>query len=238
MKKETVSNIRAELRRSGSMKIAEHSQRFFKTGKGEYAEGDRFLGIRVPVLRKMVKKHSGVTIDEALKLLRSEYHEERLFSLLVLIELYKKSGEAAKEKIFKLYLNNMDHINNWDLVDISAPHIIGNYLQNRDRKALYALAGSKSLWKRRTAIMATFHFIRQNDFKDALKISNLLLRDKEDLIHKAAGWMLREIGKRDTETAERFLNNCYRSMPRTMLRYAIERFPEEKRKRYLKGEIY
>ncbi|MBI4698602.1 MAG: DNA alkylation repair protein [Nitrospirae bacterium] len=234
---ETIRNIHTELKKHGDKKIAAHSQRFFKTGKGEYAEGDKFLGIRVPVLRTLVKKYRSITIDEALKLLSSEFHEVRLFSLLSLIELYRRSGEADRKRIFKLYLGNTRHINNWDLIDLSAPHIIGNFLQDRDRKTLYALARSKSLWERRIAVLATFYFIRNSDFEDALKISQLLLHDKEDLIHKAAGWMLREIGKKDIASAERFLRKHCKIMPRTMLRYAIERFPEEKRLRYLKGEI-
>ncbi|RJQ46938.1 MAG: DNA alkylation repair protein [Nitrospiraceae bacterium] len=237
MRTDIVRDIKAALRKSGDKKIAEHSRRFFKTGKGEYAEGDKFLGIRVPVLRKLVRKYRGITIDEAMMLLISEFHEERLFSLLSLIELYKKSGDDAQGSIFKLYLSSTEYINNWDLIDLSAPHIVGVYLQRRNRAPLYTLAESESLWERRIAIMATFHFIRQNDFSDALEISRLFLKDREDLIHKATGWMLREVWKRDTESAEQFLSKRCRSMPRTTLRYAIEKLPEKKRIRYLKGEI-
>ncbi|MDO8281025.1 MAG: DNA alkylation repair protein [Thermodesulfovibrionia bacterium] len=234
MSAETVKKIQQELRRYGDKIIAEHSQRYFKTGKGEYAEGDKFLGLRVPVLRKMVKKHRGIAIDDCVKLLSSEFHEERLFALLSLVELYKRSDEAVRERIFKLYLKNTRHINNWDLIDLSSPNIIGSYLHDRDRKILYDLAKSKSLWKRRIAVMATFYFIRENDFDDSLKIAELLLQDKEDLIHKAAGWMLREIWKRDQKATEKFLKAHMRIMPRTMLRYAIEKMPEDRRIKYLK----
>lgn len=234
MSAETVKKIQQELRRCGDKIIAEHSQRYFKTGKGEYAEGDKFLGLRVPVLRKMVKKHRGITIDDCVKLLSSEFHEERLFALLSLVEIYKRSDEAAREKIFKLYIKNTRHINNWDLIDLSAPNIIGSYLHDRDRKILYKLTKSKSLWERRIAVMATFYFIRENDFNDSLKIAELLLQDKEDLIHKATGWMLREIWKRDSKAAESFLKSHVQIMPRTMLRYAIEKMPEERRLKYLK----
>lgn len=236
MSTETVKNIQQELRRCGDKIIAEHSQRYFKTGKGEYAEGDKFLGLRVPVIRKMVKKHRGMTIDDCMKLLSSEFHEERLFALLSLVDIYKRSDDAAKERIFKLYLKNTRHINNWDLIDLSAPNIIGSHLINRDRKILYDLAVSKNLWKRRIAVLATFSFIRENDFNDSLQIAELLLHDKEDLIHKACGWMLREIWKRDPKAAEKFLKKHLNIMPRTMLRYAIEKMPEERRLKYLKGK--
>ncbi|MBI4826077.1 MAG: DNA alkylation repair protein [Nitrospirae bacterium] len=237
MSAETVKKIQQELRCCGDKIIAEHSQRYFKTGKGEYAEGDKFLGLRVPVIRKMVNKHRGITIDDCVKLLSSEFHEERLFALLSLVALYKISDEAVRENIFKLYLKNSKHINNWDLIDLSSPNIIGSHLYDRDRKILYDLARSKSLWKRRIAVMATFYFIRENDFDDSLKLAELLLQDKEDLIHKATGWMLREIWKRDTKAAERFLKSHLKIMPRTMLRYAIEKMPEERRMKYLKGVI-
>jgi len=216
-------------------KIAEHSQRFFKTGKGEYGEGDLFLGIRVPIIRQAVKKFKIVPLPILKRLLKSEFHEIRLFSLLSLVYQYEKTDQ--QEKIYKTYLSNTKYINNWDLVDTSAPNIVGDYLQARGRSVLYKLAESDSLWERRIAILATFKFIRNGEFKDTLLISEILLNDGEDLIHKAVGWMLREVGNRDIETEEQFLNKHYNDMPRTMLRYAIEKFKEEKRQQYLKGEI-
>jgi 3-methyladenine DNA glycosylase AlkD len=230
-------NIQNELRKSGSKEIAEHSQRFFRTGEGQYGEGDRFLGIRVPVLRKLAKKHRGISIGAASWLLRSPFHEERLLSLLMLIDIFQKINEENKEFIYALYLNSVKFINNWDLVDCSAEHIVGAYLRERDKQSIYSLAHSKSVWERRISMMSTFHFIKNKEFIESLNVSEILLHDKEDLIHKAVGWMLREIGKRDVRTEEGFLKKYYKAMPRTMLRYAIEKFPEERRKKYLKGKI-
>ena len=232
-----IENMQNELKRLGNKEIAEHSQKYFKTGKGEYGEGDIFLGIRNPLLRKLVKKYRGVSIGEASELLKSQFHEERLFSLFLLIDIFKRANEEDKKTIFTLYLNNTKFINSWDLIDASAEHIVGAYLLTRDKKPIYRLARSKNLWERRISIMSTFHFIRHNEFTDTLNIAEILLNDEEDLIHKAVGWMLREIGKRDIESEEGFLKKYYKSMPRTMLRYAIEKFPEEKRKSYLKGEL-
>jgi 3-methyladenine DNA glycosylase AlkD len=230
-----VSSIRKVLRKLGDAEIAQHSQRFFKTGKGEYGEGDRFLGIRVPVLRRHIRHCRVVDAYEVLKLLASKYHEERLFALLLLVDKYQRGTDREKAWIYKYYLANSQYINNWDLVDSSADKIVGVHLQQRSRKPLYQLAKSKSLWERRIAIMATFHFIRQNDFNDALAICELLINDEEDLIHKATGWMLREIGKRDIEAEKAFLDRHCPAMPRTMLRYAIERFPGADRRKYLDG---
>lgn len=229
-------SIRNELRKLGNKEIAEHSQRFFRTGNGQYGAGDRFLGIRVPVLRKLAKKHQGISIEEASQLLKSQFHEERLLSLLMLINIFKTTNEENKEFIYILYLNNTKFINNWDLIDCSAEHIVGAYLRERDKQPIYNLANSKSLWERRVSIMSTFHFIKNKEFIEPLKVSEILLHDKEDLIHKAVGWMLREIGKRDIRAEDVFLKKHYKDMPRTMLRYAIEKFPEERRKKYLKGE--
>ena len=210
----------------GDAEIARHSLRFFKTGPGQYGAGDRFLGIRVPALRVIAKKYQAISLDDAAKLLESEYHEERLTALLILVRRYQKPIDAKeREAIYRLYLDNMQWINNWDLVDCSAEPIVGAYLRERDKRPLYRLAGSASLWERRIAMMATFHYIKQREFDDALRIAEILLGDREDLIHKAVGWMLREIGKRDIETEERFLKRHCRQMPRTMLRYAIEKFP-------------
>ncbi len=230
-------NIQNELRRLSNKEIAEHSQRFFKTGKGQYGEGDKFLGIRVPVLRKIAKKYQGISIDECAQLLKSQFHEERLLSLLMLVAIFNKAYSKDREAVYTLYLDNTRFINNWDLVDSSAEHIVGAYLRVADKKPIYQLAKSDILWERRISIMSTFHFIKYNEFIDALRISKILLHDKEDLIHKAVGWMLREIGKRDIEAEEEFLVKYYSQMPRTMLRYSIEKFPQNKKKRYLKGKV-
>jgi 3-methyladenine DNA glycosylase AlkD len=235
--KNAVSNIQNELKQLGNKEIAEHSQRFFKTAKGQYGYGDIFLGIRVPVLRKIAKKHSNISINEAAQLLKSKFHEQRLLSLLILVAVFKKANNQDKKAIYNLYLDNTKFINNWDLVDLSAEHIVGAYLRRIDKQPIYKLAVSENLWERRISIMSTFHFIKHNEFIDTLKISRILLHDKEDLIHKAVGWMLRETGKRNIEVEEEFLKKHYKQMPRTMLRYSIEKFPEIKRKRYLKGKV-
>ncbi|MBT8130441.1 MAG: DNA alkylation repair protein [Gammaproteobacteria bacterium] len=225
--------ISRELRKLGDADIAEHSQRFFKTGEGEYGEGDCFLGIRVPVLRQHVRQFRDTPGEEIIKLLASKYHEERLFALLMLVDQFRRSSVSERGWIYRQYLANTRYINNWDLVDSSADKIVGAYLELCSRKPLYKLVRSTSLWERRIAIMATFHFIRRNDFDDTLAICELVLNDSHDLIHKAAGWMLREIGKRDTETEKAFLDRHSAVMPRTMLRYAIERFPAVDRYAYL-----
>lgn len=208
-------------------------QKFFKTGKGEYAEGDIFLGITVPEQRKLSNKYSDLSLKEIQALLNSKIHEERLTSLLILVLKYKNN----KKEITDFYLKNTKNINNWDLVDLTAPKILGNYLLDKDKSILYQLANSKNLWEKRISVLSTFEFIKNNQFEDALKISEILLKDEHDLIHKAVGWMLREIGKRDIETEEEFLKKHFKAMPRTMLRYAIEKFPESKRQGYLKGCI-
>ena len=207
---------------------------FFKTGKGQYGEGDIFLGIPVPEQRKVAKKYINSSLNDLQELLNSKIHEHRFTALLILVSKYRKAEESLKEEIFYFILKNTENINNWDLVDLSAPRIIGDYLVNRERSILYKLAKSTSLWERRISILSTFKFIDNDDFKDALKISELLLHDEHDLIHKAVGWALREIGKRDQNLEERFLNKHYMYMPRTMLRYAIEKFDKNKRQNYLK----
>jgi 3-methyladenine DNA glycosylase AlkD len=217
--------------------IAKHSQRFFKTARGEYGDGDKFLGIRVPIIRQSVKKYRTTQLSVTKKPLKSEYHEIRLFALLLLVHQFSKSSSDEQEKIYRVYLNNTRYINNWDLVDSSAHYIVGSYLEDKDKSILYELSKSSSLWKRRIAIMATFYFIKKNQFIDTLQISKQLLSDQEDLIHKAVGWMLREIGKRNLATETGFLKSHYKTMPRTMLRYAIERFSKEERQKYLKGMI-
>jgi 3-methyladenine DNA glycosylase AlkD len=233
----SVKQIKSDLQKLASKEDARFLQRFFKTGKGQYGEGDKFLGIRVPMLRKLAKQYSALSVDDALRLLRSEYHEERMSALIIMVNRFKKGELSEKEALYQQYLTHTKYINNWDLVDTSAEHIVGAYLLDRDRKPLYDLAVSDDLWERRIAILSTFHFIRRNQFDDTLAISEILLNDKEDLIHKAVGWLLREVGKRDMVAEESFLARHYQNMPRTMLRYAIEKFPEEKRRKYLKGEI-
>ncbi len=217
--------------------IAGHSQRFFKTGKGEYGYGDKFLGVRVPILRKTAKLFQEISITEIKKLLMSEYHEIRLLSLLILVDQFSRAREDRKGIIYNLYLEHTKHINNWDLVDSSAHHIVGAWLVDRDRSILFELAHSKRLWERRISIMSTFYFIKNGDFNDTLKLSKILINDSDDLIHKAVGWMLREIGNRNQKVEEMFLEQYYKQMPRTMLRYSIEKFGNERRQEYLKGEV-
>lgn len=229
----TIRNIRGRLRDLADPEDAKTLQWFFKTGPGEYGEGDVFAGIRVPALRKVAKEFSAADERVIRGLLASAIHEERLLALMILVGQFEKGAEADRRRIYRLYLANTGRINNWDLVDLSAPNILGGYLRDKSRKPLYRLVGSKSLWERRMAILATFAFIRMKDFEDAVAIADRLLNDDEDLIHKAAGWMLREIGKRDVAVLEGFLGTRGGVMPRTMLRYAIERFPVAKRQRYL-----
>jgi len=229
--------LKKKLNKLANPKQAKILQGFFKTGKGEYGEGDVFLGIKVPIQRKLALEFKDLKLSDIQKLLNSKIHEERLIALFILIGQYIKSDATGKKLIFNFYLKNTKNINNWDLVDLSAPNIVGNYLLNKPRKILYKLVKSKNLWERRTAVLATFSFIRNNDFKDVLKISKILLSDKHDLIHKAVGWMLRETGKRDEKILEKFLNENYIKMPRTMLRYAIEKLNNEKRGFYLKKVI-
>lgn len=233
----SVQEIRARLRKLGDKERAKNSRWFFKTGPGEYGEGDRFLGIKVPELRKLAKNYQAIPLTEVIQILKSPIHEERLLALFILVRAFAKGDEHFKKKIYHLYLQNIQYINNWDLVDTSAEHIVGVFLKDKSKKPLSDLALSSDLWKRRIAIMATFHFIKSGEFAETLKMARMLLADKEDLIHKAVGWMLREVGKRHLATEERFVKKYYKKMPRTMLRYAIERFPEPKRQRYLKGKI-
>jgi 3-methyladenine DNA glycosylase AlkD len=233
----TAQEISKRLRALGNKEQAAISQKFFKTGPGEYGEGDLFIGIRVPVLRKMAKEYFDLPNMELKSLLQSPVHEERLLALLIMVSKASGGTEDTKKSIYNLYLKNTQFINNWDLVDTSAEHIVGAYLRDKNKSVLYRLAKSDNLWERRIAIMATFHFIKQHEFSDTLRISKFLLSDQHDLIHKATGWMLREIGKRHLQAEENFLRMHYQSMPRTMLRYAIEKFPEKKRQQYLKGKI-
>lgn len=227
--------VRQDLRRHASDDDATFLQRFFKTGPGEYAEGDVFIGVRVPRTRQVARAHRSLPVDDVLTLLRSEIHEERLLALVLLVHRYEKGTAEEKERIYRQYLAHTRHINNWDLVDASADKIVGAHLFERDRKPLYALVASADLWERRIAIIATFHFIRRHDFADTLALAEKLLGDGHDLIHKAVGWMLREVGKRDEAALDAFLDTHLPRMPRTALRYAIERMPEAKRLKYLRA---
>lgn len=230
--------LHTEIMALGSPERAKLSQRFFKTGVGQYGEGDVFVGITVPVLRQLGKKYHLISLSDIKILLSSEIHEERLLALLLLVRKFQDGDETIREKIFTLYLKQTRYINNWDLVDSSASYIVGAFLFDKPKDILLKLATSKNMWERRIAIIATLYFIHQGNPEWTFKIAELLLNDVHDLIHKAVGWMLREVGKQcSEEIEERFLKKCYSVMPRTMLRYAIERFPEAKRKQYLTGNI-
>lgn len=228
------SQLQKDLEKLANPQKAKVLARFFKTGKGEYGEGDQFLGVIVPKQRQLVEKYyQDLSLADLQKLLQTKIHEYRLTALLILVKQYKKAQGEEKKKIFAFYLKNTKNINNWDLIDLTAPQIVGESLAETGREVLYQLAKSDDLWERRIAIMSTFAFIRNNDFADTLKIAEILLTDKHDLIHKAVGWMLREIGKRDQKREELFLKKHSKMMPRTMLRYAIEKFSQKKRESYL-----
>ncbi|MBZ5498964.1 MAG: DNA alkylation repair protein [Acidobacteriia bacterium] len=231
-----LEEIRAALRHYADSRKARDLQWFFKTGPGGYGEGDVFLGVSVPAVRKVARLYRDLVLEDAVELLSSPLHEERQLALFILTGWYERGDESLRRIIYRFYLRNAKHINNWDLVDCSAPHIVGRHLYRRSRAPLYRFAESRSVWKRRIAIMSTFYFVRQGDFIDTLALTDRLIHDPEDLIHKAAGWMIREIGNRDQQAAEAFLKERCRTMPRTMLRYATEKFPEETRLRYLRGE--
>ena len=233
----SLNKIKNELKQLGNPAQAIILQRFFKTGKGEYGEGDLFRGIKIPVLRKLAKNCRDLPLAGVQELLTSTFHEDRILALLVLMAKYAKADDAGKKHIYTMYLRSTRYINSWDLVDVTAHHIAGHYLADKSRDPLYCLARSEMLWERRIAIIATFYYIRRNEFEDTLKIAGMLISDPHDLMHKAVGWMLREVGKRDLQAEEQFLKTSYRQMPRTMLRYAIERFPEAKRRAYLEGTV-
>jgi 3-methyladenine DNA glycosylase AlkD len=238
MKSTEADAIRSELRAVADPEKAKLLLRFFKTGTGEYGAGDRFLGIVMPKVRKIMKAHRQASNDDILSLLHSKYHEERMTALLLLVEQYRRGDESKKKAVFDLYLEHTAWINNWDLVDLTAPHIVGAQLFNEDRAMLKTLALSKNLWERRIAALSTFYFISHGECREALEIAELLLHDSHDLIHKAVGWMLREVGKRCSMEQEcTFLDAHAATMPRTMLRYAIERFPERARLKYLKAGV-
>lgn len=247
--------VREALRKLADKKKAHDLQRFFKTEPGEYGHGDKFIGVVMPKIRKIVGDFWTMPLQETTPLIQSPIHEERMTGLLILVKMYDHASkqkilaerkndtasykiyEQEEEKIFKHYVSNKKFINNWDLIDVTCRHVIGKHLINRKRDLLFKLAGSKALWDRRLAIISTFQFIRYNDFGTSLAISEMLVNDREDLIQKAVGWMLREIGNRDKEAELMFLTKHYKTMPRTMLRYAIEKFPERERQAFLKGKI-
>jgi 3-methyladenine DNA glycosylase AlkD len=229
----TLAGLRQRLHRIASPADAKFLQRYFKTAPEEYGEGDQFIGIRVPVLRRLTCEFRSLPLSAAIELLQSPIHEERLLALLILTDACRRADESGRVAIYRLYLKNLSHVNNWDLVDCSAPRIVGRHLEERPRKILFRLARSKILWNRRVAVLATFHFIRQDDFGDSLRLAEFLLDDGHDLMHKAVGWMLREIGKRDLAELKQFLRKHAARMLRTMLRYAIEKMPERKRQFYL-----
>ena len=225
--------VKAELEKLSDPERAMKLQRFFKTGKGEYGEGDVFIGVRVPDQRRIAKKNRNISLSDVLELLRSEIHEHRLTALFILTEQFNKGDEEARQRIVDLYLRNTANVNNWDLVDSSAHKILGVWLVDKPRGVLYDLSRSESLWERRISIISTFAFIQRDDLVDALALAGVLVGDGHDLIHKASGWVLREVGKKDQLVLEEFLLEHFETMPRTMLRYAIERLPEERRSFYM-----
>jgi 3-methyladenine DNA glycosylase AlkD len=230
----TAKEIQQQVQSLGNPQVAASSARFFKK---EHANNDVFIGLRAATLRQLAKEHRQLPLSEIEILLHSTIHEERSLALLILERVVHRASDSTRKEIYDFYLANTSHVNNWDLVDVSAPPLVGGYLVNRSRKPLYTLVRSPILWERRIAIVATQHFIRLNDFADTLKLAGRLLRDQEDLIHKAAGWMLREVGKRQQPALETFLKEHCRTMPRTMLRYAIERLGKNEREAYLKGIV-
>jgi len=232
----SLSEIKNELKRLGDAERATHALRFFKTGKGEYGEGDKFIGASVPTQRAVAKKFKQIPLIEVFELMKSEFHEHRLTALFILVDKYKKADEKTKKQIADFYLANLKYVNNWDLVDSSAHKIIGEYLLENpgERDILYKLARSNHLWSKRVSIISTFTLIREKQSNDALKIAEILLKDEHDLMHKAVGWMIREIGNRDHATEKKFLDKHFKYMPRTMLRYAIEKLPPAEKSYYMK----
>ena len=228
-----LKQLKNKLNRLADKKQAAILAGFFKTGEGQYGAGDIFLGIKVPVQRKVAREFENLSLADLQELLNNKIHECRLIALLILLSQYKKTADKDKKKFVDFYLKNTKNINNWDLVDLSCPNILGDYLLDKPRQILYKLAKSKNLWEKRISIISTFALIRQKEYNDTIKISEILLNDRHDLIHKAVGWMLREVGKRDQKILENFLQKHYKIMPRVMLRYAIEKFSINKRRKYL-----
>jgi len=234
-----LNNLIRELRENSSREKSEVSRKFFKTGKGEYGEGDIFIGLTMPQQRSITKRYTELSFQDLQKLLDSKIHEHRMSALIILISKYKKTKKDffEKRRIYEFYMKNTQNINNWDLVDISCPHIVGDFLSREGTETIKILAKSNNIWEKRIAIISTHALIKKRILGETLAISDILINDKHDLIHKAVGWMLREVGKKNMEVLELFLKPRYKEMPRTMLRYAIEKFPEEKRKSYLQGKI-
>jgi 3-methyladenine DNA glycosylase AlkD len=230
-----LTELRSELRSLADPAAAAFLQRYFRTAPGGYGEGDRFLGIRVPRLRALVRRSRPLPFDSVLELVRSSWHEERLLGLLLMVDRYRRDSEPGREVIHQSYLHHLEHVDSWDLVDVSAPHLLGAHLDPGDLGLLEALSRSGRVWDRRIAILATLHWIRLGEFRPALRIAELLVRDTHDLVRKGVGWMLREVGRRDRAAEEAFLRSHAAEMPRTMLRYAIERFPPEERSEWLKA---
>ena len=233
----TASNVKKALAELADPEKAAFYPRFFRAGKGEYGEGDQFIGVVVPNQRKVARKHRTLPLGEVDLLLRSPIHEHRLTALLILVEQFQRGDAAKRSEVANFYLARLDRVNNWDLVDLSAPKILGPYLQNRSRELLYELAASGQLWRQRIAVLANYPYIKRGDFDDILRLADQLLEHRHDLIHKAVGWMLREVGKQDMPVLEAFLHSRYTRMPRTTLRYAIERMEPARRKAYLKGTV-
>jgi 3-methyladenine DNA glycosylase AlkD len=231
---DALRQIRRELRDAADPSKAAYFPRFFKTGPGAYAEGDRFIGVTVPTLRVLARRHADLPLGDVLRLLRSGVHEERAFALILLVTQFKRADIGNRRRLFKAYMSHLSHIDNWDLVDMSAPYIVGAWLDGKGMRTLERLARSKDLWERRIAIVATFHDIRKGRCAPTLRIATMLLGDPHDLIHKAVGWMLREVGKRSTGDLTAFLHAHAPGMPRTMLRYAIERFAERERRAWMR----
>lgn len=231
-----LSELKHALRQTADPEKAKFFPKFFRSGRGEYGEGDKFLGVTVPKQRAIAKIYKDITLADTIKLLQGKWHEERLTALFILVSKFQVGDEKLKRKIYNLYLANTKYVNNWDLVDSSAHKIVGQYLLGKDRQPIYRLARSKDLWQKRIAIIATAQFIAHNQLADTFKIAIILLNDKHDLIHKAVGWMLREAGKRDQAALEKFLDKHAASMPRTMLRYSLEKFSATKRSKYMEAK--
>jgi len=234
MKKIKAIEVQRAIRKIAKPNKAAFFQRFFKTGKGQYGYGDIFLGLSVPEVRSVAREYRDLSIESCFQVLKSKFHEERMLALMILLAKYRKSESEIKNKIYTLYLKNRKHVNNWDLVDLSAGWIVGPHIPTA---MLNQLVKSKNLWDRRIAVLSTFHHIRKNEFTRTLALAEKLLKDEEDLMHKAVGWMLREVGKRDEKVLKGFLKSYCTKMSRTMLRYSIEKFPPTQRKKYLLGEV-
>lgn len=233
MKELNALDLEKRILKLADKKKAELLSRYFKTGKGQYGEGDIFLGLTVPSQREVAKDFCHLSFLDLQKFLNSKYHEFRLIALLILVKKFSKSSESERKKIVDFYLKNLKNINNWDLVDLSCHHILGVYLFDKNRKILYKLASSKHLWTKRVAVISTFYFIKNNDLDDVYKIAKMLINDKHDLMHKAVGWMLREAGKKDQARLEKFLLDNKEKIDRTTWRYAIERFDLKKRSYFM-----